>query len=154
MPKTHGFAVTENAEKLEGPRSQKNAKNSQVCHHEKMPKTSKSVVTENAENSQVRGQRKIPKTASSARGYGSMPINFHVCCHKKCICQQVRDNAKNSQVNGHRKMPKTRRSAVTEKWQKLAGPPSLKNAKNLLFWGHGKIPKTRRSAVMENAKNS
>ena len=85
------------------------------------------------------------------------------------MSQNSTKNAKNLTACGDKKMLKSRKSAVTKKFQKLAGPLSqkiekmhrsvvlqkclklAKNAKNSQVHGQGKRQKLHRSAVMQKS---
>ena len=92
----------------------KNAKNSQVHIHEKVPKICRCAVT-----------KKYQKVASQRAQKNTKMHRLAVMqkCVKLAAPLSLNDtkNAKNSMVRGDKKMPKSHRSTVREKCQKLAG---------------------------------
>ena len=131
-------------QKLAGPRSSENAKNSQVHGHRKMPKSQVHVHGKISKTCRSVFMEKFLKLAgprswknfknSQVYAHRSRRINYQVRSHKnckKCISQHLCKNTKNSQVCGHEKMSKTRRFAVKKTCKNPAGLQSQKYANKL-----------------------
>ena len=143
MPQTRLSVVTESYQKCQnvaGPRSRKNAQNSQVRICGKMLKICRSAVMEKWQKLTGLPSQKIENMLKSA------VIQKCQILGSPLLCNDIK-NAKNWQVGVHNKMPKSRRSTFTKECQKVAGPRSRKNAKNWHVCGLGKMPKICRFEV-------
>ena len=145
----HRSAVMQNSLKLGVSLSRndtKNAKNTLVCGHGKMPKSSRSAVTnkcqkvagpgswKNAKNSLVRSHKKMPKThKSTVTKIQKMHSSAVMKKSRKLAVPFSRNetkSSKKSQVRGHEKIQKTHWLAVLQKCLKLALPLSRNDTKN------------------------